>query len=139
MGLFDTFHVSRSIATVLAGRNASAEVVSAISRLRGVGRRALPKIIAALPEDPPGEPLTNLFSELVTTASLPAVVEHGLLSQDVQVVARVRAGLMRSVRYDPNRLIEVFAGAGGALVNLADVILARRNNNQAAQAEGITH
>ena len=29
MGLFDTFQVSRSIATIVAGRNASAEVVAA--------------------------------------------------------------------------------------------------------------
>jgi eukaryotic-like serine/threonine-protein kinase len=127
MGLFDSFHVSRSIATILAGRNASAEVVSAVGRLREVGRRALPKIIAALPEDPPGDPLTNLLAEMITTATLPVVVSHGMLNQDSQVVARVRAALMRATKYDPNRLIELYSGSGGALVNLAEVILARKD------------
>jgi len=127
MGLLDTFHVSRSIATVLAGRNSSAEVLSAISRLRGVGRRAMSKLIPALPEDPSGDPLTNLFAELITTSTLPIVVEQGLLNQDQQVVTRVRAALMRATKYDPNRLIELYAGGGGALVNLADVILARKD------------
>jgi len=127
MGLFDTFHVSRSIATVLAGRNSSAEVVSAVSRLRGVGRRALPKIVLALPEDPPGDPLTNLFAEMITTATLPLVVEQGLLNQDPQVVVRVRTALMRSGKYDLNRLVELYSAAGGVLVNLVEVILARKD------------
>src|SRR5690606_24762907 len=126
MGLFDSFHVSRSIATVLAGRNASAEVVSAVARLREVGRRALPKIIPALPDDPPGEPLTNLLAELVTTATLPTVVNLGLMNQDPQVVAKVRIALMRATKYDPNRLIELYSAAGGALVNLAEIIVARK-------------
>lgn len=127
MGLLDTFHVTRSIATVLAGRNSSAEVLSAISRLRGVGRRAMAKMIPALPDDPPGEPLTNLFAEMISTTTLPIVVEQGLLNQDQQVVARVRAALVRATKYDPNRLVELYAGAGGAIVNLAEVILARRD------------
>lgn len=127
MGLLDTFHVSRSIATVLAGRNSSVEVVSAIARLREVGRRAIPKIIPALPDDPPGDPLTNLLAELISTTTLPVVVEHGLLNQDQQIVARVRAALMRASKYDPNRLVELYSGAGGALVNLSEVIYARRD------------
>jgi serine/threonine-protein kinase len=127
MGLFDSFHVSRSIATVLAGRNASAEVVTAIGRLREVGRRALPKMIPALPDDPPGEPLTNLTAELITTQTLPVVVSLGLMNQDPQVVGRIRTALMRATKYDINRLLELYCGAGGALVNLADVIQARRD------------
>jgi serine/threonine-protein kinase len=130
MGLFDTFHVSRSIATVLAGRNASAEVVSAVARLREVGRRALPKIITALPDDPTGEPLTNLLAELITTATLPTIVNVGLMNQDPQVVGKVRVALVRATKYDPNRLLELYSAAGGALVNLAEVIVSRK--------EGIT-
>jgi serine/threonine-protein kinase len=127
MGLFDTFHVSRSIATVLAGRNSSAEVVSAVARLREVGRRALPKIIQALPDDPAGEPLTNLLAELVTTASLPTIVNVGLMNQDSQVVAKVRVALGRATKYDPNRLLELYSAAGGALVNVAEIIVARKD------------
>jgi eukaryotic-like serine/threonine-protein kinase len=130
MGLFDTFHVSRSIATVLAGRNSSAEVVSAVARLREVGRRALPKIIPALPDDPAGEPLTNLLAELITTATLPTIVNVGLMNQDPQVVAKVRVALGRATKYDPNRLLELYSAAGGALVNVGEIIVARK--------EGIT-
>lgn len=130
MGLFDTFHVSRAIATVLAGRNSSAEVVSAVARLREVGRRALPKIIPALPDDPTGEPLTNLLAELATTATLPTIVNVGLMNQDPQVVAKVRVALGRATKYDPNRLLELYSAAGGALVNVAEIIVARK--------EGIT-
>ncbi|RPI47087.1 MAG: serine/threonine protein kinase [Betaproteobacteria bacterium] len=127
IALIDLFHVSRSIAVILAGRNSSAEVVSAIARLRRVGRRALPKIIPALPDDPHGEPLTNLLAELITTASLPMVVDLGLMNQDPQVVARVRAALARGGKYDPNRLVELYSAAGGAMVNLSEVFLARRD------------
>jgi len=127
MGLFDSFLISRSIATVLAGRNASAEVVSAIGRLREVGRRAIPRIITALPEDPPGDPLTNLLAELITTATLPQIVNQGMMNQDPQVVARTRAALARATKYDPNRLVELYSGAGGALVNLSEIILARKD------------
>ena len=127
MGLFDTFHVSRSIATVLAGRNSSAEVVSAVARLREVGRRALSKIIPALPDDPAGEPLTNLLAELITTATLPTIVNVGLMNQDPQVVAKVRIALGRATKYDPNRLLELYSAAGGALVNVAEIIVARKD------------
>jgi serine/threonine-protein kinase len=127
MGLFDSFTVARSIATVLAGRNASAEVVAAVGRLRAVGRSALPKIITALPDDPPGDPLTNLLAELITTASLPIVVRQGLLNQDPQIVARVRSALALSTKYDPNRLIDLYAAEGGALINLSEIILARHD------------
>lgn len=127
MGLFDTFHVSRAIATIVAGRNSSAAVVSAIGRLRQVGRSALPKIIASLPEDPSGDPLTTLLAEMITTATLPVVVNQGLLNQDTQIVNRVRAALARANKYDPNRLIELYAGGGGALVNLVEIIRARKD------------
>lgn len=126
MGILDTFHVSRSIATVLAGRNSSAEVVSALSRLREVGRRAIPKIVLALPDDPPGDPLTHLLAELISTTTLPVIVEQGMLNQDQQVVSRVRAALARATKYDPNRLVELYSGAGGALVKLSDIVLARK-------------
>ena len=58
------------------------------------------------------------------------IVNQGLMNQDPQVVARVRTALMRATKYDPNRLIELYTGEGGALVNLAEVIVARK--------EGIT-
>lgn len=128
MGLFDTFHVSRAIATIIAGRNASAEVASAVGRLRQVGRAALPKIIAALPEDTPGEPLTNLVAELTTTATLPTVVNHGMLNQDPQIVSRVRVSLARVTKYDPSRLVELYSAGGGALINLAENVRARADS-----------
>ncbi len=127
IALLDFIHVSRSIATVVAGRNSSVEVQTAIARLRRVGRRALPKIIPALADDPAGEPLTHLLAELITTANLPLVVESGLLNQDPQIVARVRTALALGVKYDPNRLVELYSAAGGALVNLSEVFLARRD------------
>jgi HEAT repeat protein len=128
MGLFDSFHVSRSIATILSGRNASAEVVAAASRLRDVGRGAIPKIITALADEPAGDPLTRLLADMITTAALPVVVDQGMLNQDPQIVSRVRSALAGGSKYDPNRLIELYTGAGGALVNLSDVILARRDD-----------
>ena len=127
MGLFAAFQVSRSIATILGGRNSSAEVVAAASRLREVGRRAVPKMITALADDPPGEPLTHLLGDMITTAALPVVVHQGLLNQDAQIVARVRTALALATKYDPNGLIDLYAAAGGAMVNLADIVLARKD------------
>ena len=127
MGLFDLFQVSRSIATMLSGRNASVEVIAASNRLRDVGRSALPKIIVALADDPAGEPLTHLLSDMITTASLPVIVNQGLLNQDPQIVARVRTALARATKYDPNGLIDLYTSAGGAMVNLSDIILARKD------------
>ena len=127
MGLFDSFQVSRSIATILAGRNASVEVIAASNRLRDIGRSALPKIIVALADDPAGEPLTHLLGDMITTASLPVIVNQGLLNQDPQIVARVRAALARATKYDPNGLIDLYTSAGGAMLNLSDIILARKD------------
>ena len=127
IALLDMIHVSRSIATVVAGRNSSAEVGVAIERLRRVGRRAVPKIIPALADDPSGEPLTHLLADLVTTATLPLVVEQGLMNQEPQIVTRVRMALARGTKYDPNRLVELYSAAGGALVNLSEIFLARRD------------
>ena len=127
MGLFDSFQVSRSIATIVGGRNSSAEVVAAANRLRDVGRRAIPKIITALADDPSGEPLTHLLGDMITTASLPVVVNQGLLNQDPQIVGRVRTALASANKYDPNGLIDLYTSAGGAMVNLSDIILARKD------------
>ena len=127
MGLFDSFQVSRSIATIVGGRNSSAEVVAAANRLRDVGRSAIPKIITALADDPAGEPLTHLLGDMITTASLPVVVNQGLLNQDPQIVGRVRAALACAAKYDPNGLIDLYTSAGGAMVNLSDIILARKD------------
>jgi len=127
IALLDLIHVSSSIATIVAGRNSSAEVLSAVERLKRVGRRALPKLIPALADDPTGEPLTNVLADLITTASLPQVVDLGLMNQDPQVVSRVRIALGRGSKYDPNRLVELYSAAGGAMVNLSEVFLARRD------------
>ena len=127
MGLFDSFQVSRSIATIIGGRSSSAEVVVAANRLRDVGRRAIPKIITALADDPSGEPLTHLLGDMITTASLPVVVNQGLLNQDPQIVGRVRTALASANKYDPNGLIDLYTSAGGAMVNLSDIILARKD------------
>ena len=127
MGLFDSFQVARSIATILGGRNSSAEVMAAANRLREVGRSAIPKIITALADDPAGEPLTHLLADMITTASLQVIVQQGLLNQDPQIVARVRTALARASKFDPNGLIDLYTSAGGAMVNLSDIILARKD------------
>jgi len=127
MGLFDSFQTKRALAQVTDARVPGDEAAAALARLKEIGRAAVPRIIAALPDDPPAGPLTALLADLTTTASLPEVVGRGLMHSDAQVVSRVRQALLTSKKYDPNRLIEVYASGGGVLANISDILLSRKD------------
>src|SRR5260221_9627828 len=112
MGLFARFPINRAIAIIASTPVPNAERAAAVSRLRAIGSRAVPKLVVALTRDP-FNALGQLLAELVTNATLPVVVTNGLLSEDAERVNRVKRALLDAKQIDPNRVFELYVGKGG--------------------------
>ncbi|MGH8677813.1 MAG: HEAT repeat domain-containing protein [Burkholderiales bacterium] len=126
MGFFNHFRINQAIGTIAASPVSSTDRASAIQRLREFGWRAVPKLVEALPRDP-ADTFGQLLSELVTNATLPAVVEYGLLSENVEVASRAKRALLCAKQIDPNRVMELYVGKGGAVINIADFLTSRKD------------
>ena len=125
MGLFDTFHIKRAINALANSPPSSGERANAAARLRALGSRAVPKLIEALHRDHSGA-CGQLLGELVTNATLPLLVENGLLNDDVEVANRAKRALLGARQIDPNRLLELFLTNGGAVADIADLLISRK-------------
>jgi len=125
MGIFDSFRVGHSIGKVLEARPGSAAAADAAERVLAAGARAVPKLIDALAQDHGGK-LDPLLARLVSNTTLPEIVRRGLLSEDAQVSNAVRRALLAAPQLDPNRLLEIHIGKGGAAAAITDLLLARR-------------
>ena len=125
MGIFDSFHINRAISSITDSADASAPQTDAVARLRDIGAAAVPKLVAALPQDQ-SNTLADLIGELVTNATLPVVVEDGLLNADGEVSNRVRRALAGAKHIDPNRLLELYVAKGGAIANIGDLLQAHK-------------
>ena len=121
MGIFDTFQIKRAIGTITSASRSVTELNDAIARLRDIGARAVPKLVDALPHDQ-SNTLVKLLGELVTNATLPVVVELGLLNDDAEVANRAKRALAGAKHIDPNRLFELYVAKGGAVINIADLL-----------------
>ena len=121
MGIFDNFHINRAISAIADSPAGSAERTDAIARLRDIGAAAVPRMVAALPNDQ-SDTLAELLGELVTNATLPVVVEEGLLNPEGDVASRVMRALASARHLDPNRLLELYLAKGGAIANIADLL-----------------
>lgn len=124
MGFFDNIRADTAIGAIVASPR-GAKTAKAVERLRAIGKAAVPKLIAALPRDPSGT-LGTLLAGLVSNATLPTIVTEGLLSEDAQVTAAVKRVLLAAEQLDPNRLMEVYVAHGGAVPDIADILLARK-------------
>ena len=121
MGIFDTFRINRAISAIAASPLSGGERSQALERLRAIGSRAVPKLVSALPHDQ-FNTLGQLLGELVTNATLPIVVEDGLLNANAEVANRAKRALLGARHIDPNRLLELYVARGGAVVNIADLL-----------------
>lgn len=125
MGIFDRIQINRALATLAEPGGAPARRAEAAERLRSAGRSALPLLLPALVRDSSGV-ISDVMADLVNNATLPALVETGLLSGEAEVVAAVKRVLAKARGLDPNRLFELYLGRGDSIMDIAEILLARR-------------
>jgi HEAT repeat protein len=133
MGIFDGFRTGQAISKVLSARPGSAESAKAAERVLSCGRGAIPKLIEALAQDHSGT-LAGLLAKLVSNTTLPDIVKLGLLSEDQAISNAVRRALLDAPQLDPNRLLELYVGKGGAVASITDLLLARKQAINAKSA-----
>ena len=126
MGFFDRYRQKRAIATILSASGRTPTALEAAASFRGSGKPALRLLLDALPEDRSGL-ICELLGDAVTNATLPQVVETGLQSGDQQMVVATRRALASARNIDPNRLLEVVMAKDGALNDIADVLVGRKD------------
>src|SRR5262245_37319746 len=130
MGFFDSFGVGGAIARVQCTRAGSPEGVKADQRVLAAGKDAVARLIEMLPHDRSGR-LAGLLAQLVNNATLPDIVRAGLMSDEPQVSDAVRDALKEATQLDPNRLLELYVSRGGAIEDIADLLLARKESMSA--------
>lgn len=127
MGLFDTFHINRAISAITSLPLGSGERAEAVKRLRAYGPRAVPRLVAALHTDQ-ANACGQLLSELLSNATLPLLVRHGLLNEDAEVASRAKRVLLGAKQLDANRILELYVTNGWALADIADLLVSRKES-----------
>jgi eukaryotic-like serine/threonine-protein kinase len=126
MGVLDNYRINKSIAVLLSSGGASfPERLQAISRLRRLGGRAVPKLIRALAAFESPAPVVELLATLLDNNTLPLFFE-ALTSPNPLVVAGVVQVLSRRGTYDPNRLVELFQDAKVPKSRLVEILSAQK-------------
>ena len=127
MSILDMFRIKKSIRVLLASQDAaSPDVAHAISRLKQIGRPAVPPLIQALGAMQNSEMLTKLLAMLLDSQSLPLFC-HGLSHPNPRVVAGVVKVLSQGDRYDPNRLFDLFPDPKIAKADLVTILSAQKD------------
>ncbi|MCC6475331.1 MAG: HEAT repeat domain-containing protein, partial [Burkholderiales bacterium] len=122
MGVLDRYRANRGLATILAATGRTPGALAAAALVRALGKNAVPRLIDALPRDQSGL-IAELLGEVLTNATLPQLVEAGLLSENPLMVSSARRALACARQIDPNRLLEVVLAKGGSIADIADVLL----------------
>jgi len=105
MSLLDGFKANKAIDILLESDNPrDPDVIAATSKLKQIGKNAVPKLIDAL-LDAPGNPLVeNLLTTLLDNKSLPEYLD-ALTEPDRKLVHSIAKMLVASNKYDPNALL----------------------------------
>jgi serine/threonine-protein kinase len=126
MGLLDRFRIQKSLGVLLASDDTvSSEKAQAAARLKQLGAVAVPKLVHALGHTSNPEPIIELLTTLLDNHSL-SLFCHALSNQNPQVVAGVVKALERGKKYDPNRLLDLFADPTVAKGGLVTILAAHK-------------
>lgn len=127
MGVFDGYRVKKPIETLLASRlEAGPETTQAMTKLKTVGRPAIPKIIDALARTQTPEFLMEVLNSLLQNSTLPLFTER-LTSSEPRIVAGVANVLAQNKSYDPQLLLRLFADPGVPKATLAKILASHRH------------
>jgi serine/threonine-protein kinase len=126
MGIFDAYRMKKAIETLLSLQNPAApEGAQAVARLKQIGRPAIPKLLEAIEEARTREPLVGLLVPYVDNETLPQFLNI-LNNASSRTVAGVLEILTRTEKYDPNRLLGLFANAKVTRADLEKLLAGRK-------------
>lgn len=122
MGLFDRYRAKKALEVILrASDKDSPEVEQALSRIRQVGKAALPQLIATL-----GQPHTPPVIEELLLASLNdatlSVFCEALATTDRRTTAALVEVLSRATTFDPHRLLAYFVSSKASKADLVRIL-----------------
>jgi HEAT repeat protein len=127
MGVLVNYRIRKSINTLLSLHNgASLQVIQANTRLRQIGRPAIPKLIEALGQTRYRDRIVAVLAALLNNETFPLFV--AALSR---ASSRVSAGIMevfaQGKNYDPNRLLGLFSNSKINRVELEKTLMRHRS------------
>ncbi|VAW98714.1 hypothetical protein MNBD_GAMMA21-392, partial [hydrothermal vent metagenome] len=106
MSLLDGFKINKAIDALLDSENPKdPEFIAAHSKLKLIGRPAVPKLIDALLDSPGNKIIEDLLVKLLDNKSLADFVD-ALTEPDRQLVTSIAKILASSNTYDPNSLLK---------------------------------
>lgn len=106
MSLLDGMKANKAITTLLeAGDPRDAAVITAVARIKEIGRPAVARLIDALLDSPNNALIENVLLSLLDNKSLPDYVD-ALTDPDRNLVTSIARVLVRGTNYDPNYLLK---------------------------------
>jgi eukaryotic-like serine/threonine-protein kinase len=126
MGIFEGYKIKKSIETLLSLQNpATPEAAQAVARLKQIGRPAVPKLLEALDSARNREPLVGLLATFLDNDTLPQFL-NALNKASARTAAGVMDVLARNEKYDPNRLLVLFAHSKITRADLEKLLAMRK-------------
>ncbi|VAX07330.1 Serine/threonine protein kinase PrkC, regulator of stationary phase [hydrothermal vent metagenome] len=108
MALLDSYKANKAISIVLAYNQVSAgELKNAVVKIKNIGESTIPKLISAISDSHNNKPLENLLINFLDNQTLPYYID-ALADEDKSIVTHIMRLLIKSEKYDPNRLIQLF-------------------------------
>jgi HEAT repeat protein/tRNA A-37 threonylcarbamoyl transferase component Bud32 len=134
MGLFDRYRVKKSLEVLLrASDEDKPEVVQALSRIRQVGKAAIPQLIEALGRSHASPIVEKLLISLLDDSTLPLFCD-ALATSNRRVVTRLVGVLSQATSYNPHQLLEDFADSKASK---ADLIRILASHGQALRPDAV--
>lgn len=131
MGLLDTYRIKKALDNLHSLPDAtSAQGAQALSQLKQIGKRAIPKLIDALGHAQSHSVIIDLLVPLAQPDTLPLFIQ-GLSHTDAPVVAGVAQVLSKSHTYDPNRLVELFMDSRISKTTLGKILVSHKERLEA--------
>lgn len=127
MSLLNGFKINKAISTLLESADPkNVDVISAVAKIKGVGRSAVPNLIDALAESPNNALIENLLAGLLDNKSLPEYID-AITDTDRNLVTSIARILARSTTYDPNLLLTEIDDPDVPKKILLQILVARKD------------
>ncbi len=128
MSFLASLKINKSINILIEDQFSSqAEVQEAFNRIKNKGPSVVPRLIDAYMEAPKNSHIDYLLLHFLDNKTLPDYVD-GLAYEDRRVVAGVTRVLMKSRKYDPNRLYELFEDPAIPKGPLVQILIAQKDS-----------
>ena len=130
MGFLDTYKIKKALAVLLASQDsASPQTVQALARLKEIGRPALAKFVEALGSAQNPESIEELLAAFLDDETFPFFA-NCIAHPNSQVATAIAKVFVKGTKYDPNRLLTLFANTEIPKAALERIIVQRKDQLQ---------